>query len=160
MKVLVIAQARCGSSRLQNKVLLSLNNKSIIQTINNRVFKSKYVSKFVIATSTNVEDNAIQVHCDANNIECYRGDERDLINRYYSLIKLVNADIIIRLTCDCPYIDWNIMDSMIEFFKEHNLDYLYNTDENDQNKVYPEGSDIEIFNQKTINHIWQNEKDA
>jgi len=158
MTILVIAQARCGSSRLQNKVLLQLNNKSIIQTINDRVLKSKYPNKFVIATSTNIEDNAIQNHCDSSNIECYRGDERDLINRYYHLVKLVNPDIIIRLTCDCPYIDYTILDSMIEFFNSNNLDYTYNTDENDQNKVYPEGSDIEIFNQKTINYIWANEK--
>jgi len=158
MKILVIAQARCGSSRLKNKVLLKLNDKSIIQTINNRVLKSKYVTKFVIATSTNVEDNIIQTHCETNNIECYRGDERDLINRYYNLVKLINPDIIIRVTCDCPFVDWNIMDLMIEYFREHNLDYLYNTDEHDQDKIYPEGSDIEIFNQKTINHIWSNEK--
>jgi spore coat polysaccharide biosynthesis protein SpsF (cytidylyltransferase family) len=59
MTILVIVQARCGSSRLKNKVLLLLNNKSIIQTISDRVRKSKYINKFVIATSTNIEDKLI-----------------------------------------------------------------------------------------------------
>lgn len=157
--IILIAQARCGSSRLPNKVLLPLNNKSIIQTICDRVSLSKYVDKTIIATSTNIEDDKIYNHCCQLNINCYRGDERDLINRFYYLYKLLNPEIIIRVTCDCPYLDYKILDKMIEQFRANKLDYFYNTDENDSNIIYPEGSDIEIFNGKVMNYIWKNEKE-
>lgn len=156
---LLVVQARCGSSRLQNKVLLELNDKSIIKTIYDRVNLSKYINKIVIATSINIEDNKIQEHCEKFQIDCYRGDERDLINRYYYLAKLTNPKLIIRVTADCPYLDYNILDKMIDYYNENNLDYLYNTDEDDGKTIYPEGSDIEIFNFKILEYIWKNEKD-
>ena len=154
---LVIIQARCGSSRLQNKIFLKLNNKTILQTVYDRVNLSKKINKIVIATTTNKEDDKVQEICNELNIDCYRGDERDLINRYYYLSKLLNPDIIIRLTCDCPYIDYNLLDKMIDNFEKNNLDYLYNTDENDENIIYPEGSDIEIFKKDVLDYIWKNE---
>ena len=156
--ILLIIQARCGSSRLKEKVFLELNKKSILLNIVDRCKLSKKVDEIIIATSTNKEDDKINDFCNFNNINCYRGDERDLINRYYYLCKLMKPSIIVRITGDCPYIDSNELDNMITNFQNNNNDYMYNTDELDQNKIYPEGSDIEVFNMKALNYIWENEK--
>ena len=156
---LLIIQARCGSSRLKEKIFLPLNNKSILENILLRCSLSKYIDKIVIATSTNTEDDKIYNFCNNNNIDCYRGDERDLLNRYYYLSKLINPKNIIRITGDCPFIDINELDNMIVNFNTNNIDYMYNTDELDEANIYPEGSDIEICNFKTLEYIWKNEKD-
>jgi glutamate-1-semialdehyde aminotransferase/spore coat polysaccharide biosynthesis protein SpsF (cytidylyltransferase family) len=154
---LLIIQARCGSSRLKEKVFLKLNGKSVLSNIVDRCKLSKFVDKIIIATSTNVEDDKIYNFCKNNDIDCYRGDERDLIDRYYYLSKLLNPETIIRITCDCPFIDVNELDNMISLFKNDNTDYMYNTDELDRYNIYPEGSDIEICNFKTLEYIWKNE---
>jgi len=156
---LVIIQARCGSSRLQNKVLLPLNNKTILQTIYDRIKLSSKIDKIVVATTTNIEDDKIYSLCINLGIDCYRGDEKDLLNRFYYLTKLLNPEIIVRITSDCPYVDYKILDKMIDYFEENKLDYLYNTDDNDK-IVYPEGSDMEIFNKQILEYVWKNEKDA
>ena len=87
--IILIIQARCGSARLKEKVFLELNEKSILLNIVDRCKLSKKVDEIIIATSTNKEDDKINDFCNLNNINCYRGDERDLINRYYYLCKLM-----------------------------------------------------------------------
>lgn len=157
--IVVIIQARAGSARLPNKILLSLCESTILKTIYDRINLSTKINKTIVCTSLNIEDNKIEEYCYKNNILCYRGDERDLINRYYNLCKLIDAHIIIRITADCPYVDYKILNNMIEFYNNNKLDYLYNTDETDLNHIYPEGSDIEIFNFKTLEYIWKNENE-
>lgn len=157
--IILLIQARCGSSRLQKKVLLNLNNKPIINHIYDRCNLCNQLDKIIILTSTNTEDDVIEKHCNQNNFDCYRGDERDLLNRYYYLCKLIKPDTIIRVTADCPFIDTTILDNMITYYKNNNFDYVYNTDENDKYNIYPEGSDFEIFNFNTLEYIWKNEKD-
>ena len=163
-----IIQARCGSARLPNKIFLELNNEPILLKVVNRIKKSKHIDKIVVATTCNVEDNKIDNFCQNNNIECYRGDERDLLNRYYFLAKLVAAKNIIRITCDCPFIDVKELDKMIQSFEFISIDpdsktlrptYMYNTTEVDFENIYPEGSDIEICNMKALSFIWENEKE-
>jgi glutamate-1-semialdehyde 2,1-aminomutase len=155
--ILLIIQARCGSARLKNKIFLELNNKSILQTIIDKSKISNKINKIVVATSINIEDNKIYNFCNNNNIDCYRGDERDLIDRYYYLCKLLKPSVIIRITADCPFLDVNELDKMIYYFENNNYDYLYNTDELNTNIICPEGSDIEIFNFKALEYIWKEE---
>ena len=155
----VIIQARCGSARLANKIFLNLNDEPILLKIVNKCKKSKRVDKIIVATSTNIEDNKVSDFCNLYNIDCYRGDERDLLNRFYYLCKLLQPKNIIRITADCPFVDVNEMDNMIDDFNNSNIDYMYNTEEDDFNNYYPEGSDIEICNFKTLEYIWKNEKD-
>jgi glutamate-1-semialdehyde 2,1-aminomutase len=157
MKVVLIIQARCGSSRLPNKIFLKLNNNEILKVVHDRCKISEKIDKIVIATSTNKEDDIIYDFCNKHDIDCYRGDERDLIKRYYYLCKLLNSNIIIRVTSDCPYIDYKIIDDMIDIFQNSNLDYIYNTDDN-KDEIQPEGSDVEIFKFSVLEYLMVNEK--
>lgn len=157
--VLAIIQARMGSSRLPGKIMKLIKNKPILLHVYDRVAKSKNIDKIVVATSTNIENNIIGKLCHENNILCYRGNENDVLDRYYKCAKLFNDDIIIRITSDCPLIDFLLIDEMILFYKKNrcleNHKYLKNTW---FKNAYPSGFDIEIFSYDLLKNHWENEK--
>lgn len=154
--ITAIIQARCGSSRLKNKIFLPLNDKPILQIITDKLKDVSEIDNIIVVTTTNIEDDNVYNFCNDIGVDCYRGEERDLLNRYYYLCRLIKSDIIIRLTADCPYLDINMLGNMILNF---NCDYMYNTDENNSAQIYPEGSDIEICTFKTLEYIWKTEKE-
>lgn len=145
MKITAIIQARCGSTRLPNKIFKTLSGKPVLWHVVNRVSQSNLISKIVIATTTLPEDNAVEKFCLDNNVSFYRGSSEDVLSRYYEAAKNFDADIIIRITSDCPVIDPRILDSLIEDFLEENLktklDYLSNT----LVRTFPRGLDAEVF---------------
>ena len=156
---IIIIQARMGSTRLPGKVLKKLLNKEIILWSYERCLKSNS-DKVFIATSINTENNLLEEIFIKNNISYFRGSENDLLDRYYQLcIKelLNNEDVnIIRVTSDCPFVDTNIINDMIIFFKNNNYDYIIN---HSKDGITPEGSGIEIIKFNSLKYLWENEKD-
>lgn len=156
---IIIIQARMGSTRLPGKVLKKLLNKDILLWSYERCLKSN-ADKVFIATSINVENNLLENIFIKNNIPYFRGSENDLLDRYYQLCTkelLNNEDInIIRVTSDCPFIDTNMINDMIFFFKNNNYDYIIN---HSKDGITPEGSGIEIIKFKHLKYLWENEKD-
>lgn len=140
-EIVVIIQARMGSTRLPGKIMKDLCGKPVLWHIYNRLSYSKKKNKIVIATTGNKEDDIVEQFCKENNIHSYRGSESDVLLRYYESAKLYCADIIIRITSDCPLIDPQILDSMIEQFDTINVDYLSNL----LMRTFPRGLDVEIF---------------
>ncbi|MGL5099740.1 MAG: cytidylyltransferase domain-containing protein, partial [Fusobacteriaceae bacterium] len=117
MKIVCVIQARSTSSRLPNKVLLKLpygENKIVLEQVIDRVRKSKKIDEIVIATTVNESDNQIQKVCEKNNIKFYRGSEDNVLSRYYEAAKENGADLVMRITSDCPCIDFEILDKLIE----------------------------------------------
>ena len=156
---IIIIQARMGSTRLPGKVLKKLLNKEIILWSYQRSLKSN-VDKVFIATSTNVENNLLEDIFIKNNIPYFRGSETDLLDRYYQLCTkelLNNEDVnIIRVTSDCPFVDTNMINDMITFFKNNDYDYIIN---HSNEGITPEGSGIEIIKFNSLKYLWENEKD-
>lgn len=157
---IIIIQSRLGSTRLPCKVIKKLLDKEIFKWSYDRCCKSK-ADKVYIATSINQENNLLEDLFKKYNIDYYRGSENDLLDRYYKLCKHFSLDKnenlnIIRVTSDCPFVDYSIINDMILFFNCNNYDYIIN--HNDEG-ITPEGSGIEIFNFKTLEYLWNNEKD-
>lgn len=156
---IIIIQARMGSTRLPGKVLKKLLNKEIILWSYERCLKSN-ADKVFIATSINSENNLLENIFIDNNIRYFRGSENDLLDGYYQLcIKelLNNEDVnIIRVTSDCPFVDTNIINDMINFFKFNDYDYIIN---HSKDGITPEGSGIEIIKFNSLKYLWENEKD-
>jgi spore coat polysaccharide biosynthesis protein SpsF len=156
---IIIIQARMGSTRLPGKVLKKLLNKEIILWSYERCLKSN-ADKVFIATSTNIENNLLEDFFIKNNILYFRGSENDLLDRYYQLCKinsLNHNDInIIRITSDCPFVDTNMINDMIKFFKLNDYDYIIN---HNKDGITPEGSGIEIIKFNSLKYLWENEKD-
>ena len=127
---IAIIQARTGSSRLPNKILLKILNKHILLLLIDRVIASNLIDQVIIATTENKEDDQISklVENYHKNVLIFRGDEYDVLDRYYQSAIQYKKDIgdfdIVRITSDCPLIDPKIIDLHIEEFNRRNVDYL------------------------------------
>lgn len=140
-KITCIIQARTSSNRLPNKVLLKISNSSIIDNILDRIKKSNLTEQIILATSINPDDQILSEIANDNQIISFKGNEFDVLDRFYNAAKEYGADPIIRITGDCPLIDPVLIDKMIKFFLEHDFDYVSNTVE----RTFPDGLDVEIF---------------
>lgn len=114
MKTGIIIQARVGSTRMPGKVLLPFSKgKNILQIIIERLKKSKHHLPFVIATSTSAGDDLIESLAKSENVNCFRGDEEDVLDRFISCAKKKGFDKIVRVCADNPFLDIELMDELI-----------------------------------------------
>ena len=143
LNIHIIIQARTCSTRLPNKVMKYLEDKIVLQHVYDRLKKSNYAQKVIITTTTNISDNIIVDYCLNNNIEVFQGSELDVLNRYYETAKYYKSDIIIRVTSDCPLVDINYIDMMIDYYSKSDLKYL--GPKYFGNHKFPDGFNGEIF---------------
>ena len=145
MKVVCLVQARVGSTRLPGKILKEICGKTILYHEIDRLKKCKEIDEIVVATTDKEDDDKIVNEAKKLSVKYFRGSENDVLSRFYYAAKENNADIIVRVTSDCPCIDFEILDKMLIYFKEKykekQVDYLSNTIK----RTYPRGYDIEIF---------------
>jgi spore coat polysaccharide biosynthesis protein SpsF len=111
--------------------------------------KSKLINQIVIATTKNEKDDKIYDVCKKEKIYCYRGSENNVLKRYFEAAKLCKADIVVRLTSDCPLIDSQIVDRTIKKFLVHSYDYVSNTCPS-ANATYADGMDVEVFSYSNL----------
>jgi len=108
MKKIAIIQARMGSSRLPGKVLKDLEGRPVISWVTDAAKAIPHIDHVIIATSSETQDNAIELWCNDNDIDVFRGSEKNVLERYYHAAKkfnLDNNDLVMRLTADCPLLD-------------------------------------------------------
>ncbi|MFA6446628.1 MAG: glycosyltransferase family protein [Patescibacteria group bacterium] len=147
---LCIIQARMGSTRLPNKVLMSAkDNMTMLEYEIKRVQLAKKIHKIVIATTDMPGDDQIQELCTKIGVDCFRGSEDDVLERYAKCAeKYPGYENIIRLTGDCPLIDPAEIDKTIGYFEANDLDFASNCEAN--NETLPDGMDTEIFSRKAL----------
>ena len=145
-KVAVILQARTGSSRLPGKVLADLAGRPMLGFLLERLKRCNSVDHFILATTDLGQDNSLVEFGQNINMTIARGSQNDVLSRYASAAKLTDANILIRITGDCPLIDPNLLDEMIDEFIEMDVDYYSNC----AIATYPDGLDIEIFSRNTL----------
>jgi len=156
MNIVAIIQARTGSTRLPDKVFLDLKGNPLIWHVFNRIKKSKYINSFVLATTKNKKDDRLENWALENNILLYRGNENDVLDRYYQAANMFKADIIVRITADDPLKDVDVLDSVINEFLIHNVDFAFNN-----NPVsFPEGMDVEVFKYNALKIAHLNSTDS
>ena len=148
MKIVAIIQARMGSSRLPNKILLPVMGKPLLGWMLERVARSAEVSSIVVATTTDPRDDAIEAFVRSTGHEVFRGSEQDVLDRYHQAALASNADVVVRLTSDCPLMDPEILDGMIRSFKAGNADFLSNSEP--LPSTWPDGMDISIVGQQSL----------
>lgn len=141
MRKIAIIQARMGSTRLPNKVLIDLAGKTMLQRVVDRVRQSRMLDDIVIATTTENSDQPIVDYCEKNGIHYSRGSESDVLARYYESARKFNAELIVRVTSDCPLFDASLMDQGIEKFLSGKYDYVTNV----LPPTYPDGLDYSII---------------
>ena len=142
-----------GSSRLPGKVLMkSGNGMPLLYHVINQLRHCSKVKNLVIATTTNQEDDKIEKFADNNSVNVFRGKEKDVLDRYFQCAKKHSFSTIVRITADCPLIDPQIVDKVIEQFFSGNYDFATNT----LMRTFPIGTDVEVFSFSALNRAWEN----
>lgn len=152
--IVAVLQARLGSSRLPGKVLLNLCGKTVLAKVIERVKRSKLVNKIVVATTINNEDDAIKLECDKLNVSCVRGSQNDVLDRFNMVANASDAIHIVRITCDCPLIDPEIIDMVIEKHLAEKNDLTTNS----LSETFPDGLDCEVIERNVLFDAWKNAK--
>ena len=156
-KVVTIIQARMGSTRLPGKVLMEVDGVPLLEIMLSRIVKSELLDQVVIATSTLPNDDKIIEFCQKKKFECFRGSEEDVLSRYFECANKYKADIVVRLTADCPLIDPQIIDKVINHYLEKNVDYNANTVPSEKS-TFPDGSDVEVFSLDALERAYKEAK--
>jgi spore coat polysaccharide biosynthesis protein SpsF (cytidylyltransferase family) len=152
-KTVAIVQARMGSTRLPGKVMIHILGKPMLWYLIERLRRSKFINKIVIATSMDKEDDIIEKFSKKNKIDFYRGSKEDVLDRYYKAASKYNACIIIRITADCPLIDPEIVNELASYYFRHrDLDYIHT------GQTYPEGMGLEVFSFAALEKTWKQAK--
>jgi spore coat polysaccharide biosynthesis protein SpsF len=151
MKTVAIIQARMGSTRLPGKVLKNLDGETVLARVVNRVRGARLIDELLIATTDRPADDAIVAECRKCSVPVSRGDQDDVLDRYFRAAQLTKAEIVVRITSDCPLIDPEITDKTIAAFLEARPDYASNT----LVRTYPRGLDTEVMSVNALARAWQ-----
>ena len=146
MKIVAVVQARLGSTRLPNKVLAPIGDVPLIEFLLRRLSKSERVSQIVLATSTSRVNDQLALVVENLGYQVVRGSENDVLQRYVDAARATDADVVIRITGDCPLVDPQLIDEMLDDFVSSNIDYMSNTDP----PTFADGFDIEIFKKSAL----------
>ncbi len=150
MRFLVIIQARCGSTRLPSKILKDVEGKTALEQMLGRVSRSKKVDEVMVATTINPEDLAIVKLVSNLGFRVFVGSSDDVLDRYYQAAKLIRPEYVIRLTSDCPLMDWRLIDDAIDELEPDSDDLCSYTE------TFPDGEDIEIIRFNALEDMWKN----
>ncbi|MDR0701102.1 MAG: aminotransferase class III-fold pyridoxal phosphate-dependent enzyme [Azoarcus sp.] len=141
MKTVAIVQARMGSTRLPGKVMKRINGKPLIELLLARLAHAKEVDEIVLATSLEETNWPLVAHVESLGHACERGSENDVLSRYVEAARAHGADVVVRVTGDCPLVDAALVDECISRFRATSVDYYSNTDP----PTFPDGLDIEVM---------------
>ena len=158
MKTVAIIQARVGSTRLPGKVMMDLAGATMLERVVRRTLRTQRLSTVVVATTTQNQDQVIVDLCHRKGIPVTRGSEHDVLDRYYQTAIDHSADIIVRITSDCPLIEPEIIDQLMTQFLElqPDLDYLSNSL---PPRTYPRGLDVEVMRSQALKRAWDEDVD-
>jgi len=151
MNTVALIQARMTSSRLPGKVLQDIGGCPMLLRVVDRVKQAKTIDSVAVITSVHESDDDIKKYCKDNGIPCFRGNLDDVLDRYYKAALHFHADIVVRITADCPLLDPEIVDRVVGIFNNGDYDYVSNTLE----CTYPDGLDTEVFRFVTLEKAWQ-----
>lgn len=143
MRTVIISQARMGSTRLPGKVMLEAGGKPLLQHHLERLLRVRLADAVVVATTTSPAEEPIVALCGGLGIPVFRGSEEDVLDRYARAAEAHRADVVVRVTSDCPFIDPGAIDRTIQAFRDRlpAVDYVSNVLE----RTYPRGMDAEVF---------------
>ncbi len=147
MRNVAIVQARMGSSRLPGKVLKKLAGRPVLDHVVSRVKSATRVNTVIVATSTEPQDDAIEEYCSSKEWSVFRGSETDVLSRFAAATETAGAEIVIRVTSDCPFFSPFVLDEMLEDFEFENTDYMST---NYPVRSFPVGLDCEVMRAEAL----------
>lgn len=149
--LVAIVQARMGSTRLPGKALMDIAGRPMLARVIERAAAAPGVDKVLVATSTNALDDAIAEYCKWEGFACFRGDEADVLDRFFHAARACSADAVVRVTADCPLLDPMVVARIVGRFLQGDCDYVSNT----LRYTFPDGLDAEVFSFCVLERAWQ-----
>ncbi len=146
MNVVAIVQARLGSLRLPGKVLRRIGEDTVIGLLTDRLLRAKNVDAVVLAIPDSPANKPLVDYARSKNLLVILGDEQNVLSRFYKAATEVAADVVVRITGDCPLVDPELVDQCIHEFLDRQVDYLSNVNP----PTFPDGLDIEVFSYSAL----------
>ena len=153
MKTVVVIQARRGSTRLPNKVLLPLAGATLLERMIERVRAASTPFETIVATTTLREDDVIESLCEKMDVACARGNVTDLLDRHIMAAESLGAEAVVKIPSDCPLIDPAVIDRVLGFFLKNAP--LYDYAGNLHPASWPDGNDVEIMSMDALRQAWR-----
>ena len=157
--IVAIIQGRMNSSRLPGKILADIVGQPMLQRVFIRTSRSATVTEIIFATTIDASDDPVAEYCDFSGIPCMRGSQFDVLDRYYKTAKQAKADVVVRITADCPVIDPNLIDDVINTLLEDEYDFVCNRLPPPYYRTYPIGLDVEACTFKVLEKAWKEAKE-
>ncbi len=151
--IVTVIQARTGSTRLPGKIMMPLCGAPLLVRMVERVNAATLAGTVVVATTTDAADDPVEKICKEYNLNCFRGHPTDLLDRHYQTGKAWKADVVIKIPSDCPLIDPQVIDEIIEYYLANinTFDFVSNL----HPPSYPDGNDVEIMTFSTLETAWK-----
>jgi spore coat polysaccharide biosynthesis protein SpsF len=140
-----------SSTRLPGKVMADVGGKPMLWYVVNRARAASRLNQVIVATSELPDDNAVDSFCAEESVECFRGSQNNVLDRYYQAARHFQADVVVRLTADCPLLDPGVIDKVVSAFEDGDFDYVSNS----VNRTYPDGLDTEVFRLDALERAWR-----
>jgi spore coat polysaccharide biosynthesis protein SpsF len=154
VKVVAIIQARVGSTRLPHKVLIDLGDEPMLARVVERTRRAQALDMVVVATTVQPADNAIAHLCVERDWPCYRGSQEDVLDRYYRAALAYQADVVVRITSDCPLIEPAVVDRVVQGFLDSQPDVDYSCNVLPR-RTFPRGLDTEVMRFDVLERAWR-----
>jgi spore coat polysaccharide biosynthesis protein SpsF len=155
-RTVAIVQARMGSTRLPGKVMLPLLGQPVLSRVMRRAGRARTLDEVVVATTTRPDDDAVVALAEREGWPVVRGSETDLLDRYLLAARAHDAEVVVRITSDCPLIDPDVIDATVDAFHAADVDYASNTLEP---PTYPRGLDVEVVSRPALERAGREDAD-
>jgi spore coat polysaccharide biosynthesis protein SpsF len=158
-KIVAIIQGRMSSSRLPGKILADIAGQPMLSRVYVRTARAKTLNEVIFATTTDPSDDPVAEYCDFAGIPFTRGSLYDVLDRYYQAAKSAKADIVVRITADCPVIDPDLIDDVVNTLIEGDYNFACNRLPPPWSRTYPIGLDVEACTFKVLQKAWKEAKE-
>jgi len=159
-RVIAVVQGRMGSSRLPGKILADIAGQPMLSRVYIRTSRAATVTETVFATTTDSNDDPVAEYCDFGGIPFTRGNQFDVLDRYYQAAKEFNADVVVRITADCPVIDPDLIDDAVNTLLGGEYDFVANRLPPPFGRTYPIGLDTEVCIFTALETAWKDAKET
>jgi spore coat polysaccharide biosynthesis protein SpsF len=158
-RIVAIIQGRMSSSRLPGKILTDIAGQPMLQRVFARTSRAASLSETIFATSVDSTDDPVAEYCDFSGIPFTRGSQFDVLDRYYQAAKEAKADVVVRITADCPVIDPALIDDVVTTLLDDKHDFACNRLPPPWDRTYPIGLDVEACTFKVLEKAWKEAKE-
>jgi spore coat polysaccharide biosynthesis protein SpsF len=155
-RVVCLIQARMGSTRLPGKVLMNIGARTLLERVAERVARMRSLHAWAVITSTLAEDDVIEAACARAGYACLRGSALDVLDRYHSAAGVLGAAHVVRVTADCPLLDWEQGDRVVETQLAQRNDYTHNV--TCWGSGMPIGTGLEVMRAEILARAWREGK--